>query len=254
MNSVFAGTLFIAIVQFTHSGSSATWKSALVVIVLAGGGLILGLAAGWAGARAIYGLSDRRTTVLVVIALLFIAFLTSRYFGLAGPLEALSSGIAFRQFSRDRAVRDIEEPPSPGFWHAIAELDNSVLFVLLGLSVAANGLPTTAVTVGVAGFIFTILIRSSSTRIPIFHLSKTDYWERPQALLRLLAGFRGGIAIALALAVPYPATRSWILGATFIVTVLSTVVQGGMISWVAPSEGHKTGRSILLHIKDEGTR
>ena len=88
INSAFASALFIAI-------ESVAWKNALLMAVQAGGGVILGLAAGWAGARAIDGLRDRRTTALVVCTLLLIAFLTSRYFGLAGPLEAVYPGSRF---------------------------------------------------------------------------------------------------------------------------------------------------------------
>lgn len=252
-NSEFAASLFIAVVQFTHSGSSTAWKSTLWVVLQTGGGIILGIAASWVGAQAIDGVKDRRTTVLVVVALLFIAFLTSRYFGLAGPLEAVASGIAFPLFSHNRESRQIEDTHSPKFWNAIADIENSVLFVLLGLSVAAYGVTTIAITLGVAGFLTTILIRFASTGLPIFLLSKRDSSDLSSALLRALGGLKGGMPIALALAIPYSATRSWILGATFIVAVLSTVVQGGMIGWVAPSGGHKTGRPVLLHIK-EGTR
>jgi CPA1 family monovalent cation:H+ antiporter len=254
INSVFATSVFVAIVQFTHSGSPAAWKSTLPVFLQTGGGIILGIAVGWAGARVTDDLRDRRTTALIVGTLLFIAFLTSRYFGVAGPLEAVASGFAFRLFRHDRASREIEDSQSPEFWNAMADIENSVLFVMLGLSVAANGMTAIAITAGLAGFLATLLVRFASTRISVFQLSKRDHWKRPSALLRILAGFKGGIAIALALAIPYPATRSWILGATFIVAVLSTVVQGGMIGWVAPSGGPETGRPILLHIKHEGTR
>ncbi|WP_035355829.1 cation:proton antiporter [Edaphobacter aggregans] len=245
INSVFAASLFIAILQLTQSESSAAWKSTLLLLIQAVGGVMLGLAAGWAGARAIDGLEDRATTVLVVGALLCIAFLTSQNFGLAGPLEAVASGLAFRLSSCDRQREDVEETPSPDFWNAIADIENSVLFVMLGLWIAANGMNATAITAGLAGLLATLLVRFASTRIAILHFSKRGFWERRSALLHVLGGCRGGIPIALALAVPYPATRSWILGATFIVTVFSTVVQAGTIGWISPFGGRKAGQSDL---------
>ena len=193
INSAFAATLFIAIVQLTQPESPTVWKNALLLFAEAGGGVILGIAAGWAGARAIDDLEDRQTTVLVVGSLLFIAFLTSRYFGPAGPLETVASGLAFRLSSHDRQRRDVEEPPSPDFWNALADIENSVLFVLLGIWVIASGVNTTAITASVASLLAILLVRFAPMRIIIPHLPKEDYWERPSALLHALGGFRGGV-------------------------------------------------------------
>ncbi len=54
----------------------------------------------------------------------------------------------------------------------------------------------------------------------------------------------------LAFAVPYPATRSWVIGATFIVMVFSIVVQAGTIGWISPFGGGRPTNPISLEIKD----
>jgi CPA1 family monovalent cation:H+ antiporter len=45
-------------------------------------------------------------------------------------------------------------------------------------------------------------------------------------------GLRGGISVALALALPASAIRTELLVATYIVVIFAVVVQGGSIGWL----------------------
>jgi len=232
INSTLAASLCIVILRFTESGLPVVPKIVFLAIVQAGVGVILGIAAGWAGARATDRLEDHRTTVLVVGVLLFMAFLTSRYFGLAGPIEALASGLAFRLFAHDRLHGEVQEIPTD-FWNAIADIENSVLFVLLGLWITANGINMNAIAIGSAAVLVILLVRFASTRDALLRLVRKAFSNRPSALFGVLGSYKGGIPIALAFAIPYPGKRSWILGATFIVALFSTIVHGGMIGWIS---------------------
>jgi CPA1 family monovalent cation:H+ antiporter len=243
INSAFAAALFIAIVQFRQFEMFGVWTTAILSSLEAGGGVFLGIIAGWVAARALDGMEDQRTRVLVVGTLVVISVLTTRHFGLAGPLEAVSSGLAFRRFSRPKERRNVQNTASPAFWNAIADIENSALFVLLGIWVAANGLSATALTAGLVAILATILLRLVSTSASF--LLKI----RPRHLSPLLlawGGFRGGIAIALALAVPYPASGSWIRGATFIAVAFSVLVQGPTIGWLRRLSPGTNGQPHLI--------
>jgi CPA1 family monovalent cation:H+ antiporter len=54
--------------------------------------------------------------------------------------------------------------------------------------------------------------------------------EHRSSLLTLTwGGLRGGLSIALALSVPDPQSRTWILATTYLVVVFSVLLQGGTL-------------------------
>lgn len=103
-----------------------------------------------------------------------------------------------------------------------------MLFVLLGLWIATNGINATAIIAGAAAIPVILLVRLDSTHNMVLRIAKKAFGNRPSSLLSVL----GGLPIALAFAIPYSATRSWILGATFMVVSFSTSIQSGMIGWI----------------------
>ena len=118
------------------------------------------------------------------------------------------------------------------FWGVIDEIQNSVLFVLLGLEAMAITLDATAVRAGLSAIVAVNIVRFGAVALLLLvaRLYRPDY--RSSLFVLTWGGLRGGLSIALALSVPAGLGRSWILGATYLVVVFSIVIQGGSMDWI----------------------
>ena len=229
ITSGIAAVLFLALTEARPLGTGH-WTIGLLCLE-AGGGIFLGIAAGWAIAHAIAGPDDDNTTVLMTGVLVIVAFLVTRYFGLAGPTEAIASGLALQHFSSKERTKRLREGARAEFWNGIGEIEYSILFVVLCFSVAASGLTFWTLLAGSLVFTLNILLRIVSVHFGLAPPKQTSARFR-SAILFAFGGFRGTITMALALSVPHEMGRSWIIGVTFIVVVLSAVVQGFTASWL----------------------
>jgi CPA1 family monovalent cation:H+ antiporter len=109
----------------------------------------------------------------------------------------------------------------------IDEVLNSVLFVLLGLEVLAIAFRWSSFESGIVAIVAVTAVRVGVVAA-IVCLARLMQPDHPSSILTLSwGGLRGGLSIALALAVPPGDGREWILATTYIVVVFSIVVQGG---------------------------
>ena len=120
------------------------------------------------------------------------------------------------------------------FWHGIEEILNSLLFVMIGLSVAVVH-PLSWSRLGitsVVAILVCLVARAISVYVPIVGLGgagilNADRW----GLTRLLTwgGLRGGLALALALSLPDSTQKATIVNMTYAVVAFSILVQGSTI-------------------------
>ena len=157
----------------------------------------------------------------------------------SAPLEAVVAGIALRHFNRGLSRERIAHKSVDGFWAVIDEVQNCVLFVLLGLETMAISLNATSVRAGVAAIVAVNLVRFAVVVALLTMLRICLRSERGSTFVLTWGGLRGGLSIALALSVPAAYGRSWMLGATYLVVVFSIVIQGGSMDWILRRRAHK---------------
>jgi len=114
----------------------------------------------------------------------------------------------------------------------IDEVQNCVLFVLLGLEAMAITLDWQSVRAGLGAIASVNIVRFGAVALLLLvaRLCRPD--NRSSLFVLTWGGLRGGLSIALALSVPEAYGRSWILGATYLVVVFSIVIQGGSMDWL----------------------
>jgi CPA1 family monovalent cation:H+ antiporter len=119
------------------------------------------------------------------------------------------------------------------FWELIDEFLNAVLFVLIGLELLILNFTKTAWIAGLLMIPVVLFARFIAVSIPIGIIRQRIAY--PKFTIRILTwgGLRGGISVALALALPKLASvsadldaRELILAITYIVVVFSILVQG----------------------------
>jgi monovalent cation:H+ antiporter, CPA1 family len=114
-----------------------------------------------------------------------------------------------------------------GFWEVIDEVQNAILFVLLGLEVLAIPIHRLSLQSGLAAVVVVTCVRLAVVALILGSIRLVQHQFRSSILALSWGGLRGGLSIALALAVPVGEGRSWILTATYVVVVFSIVIQGG---------------------------
>jgi CPA1 family monovalent cation:H+ antiporter len=217
------------------------WLSVLAYV----GGATAGLATAWLVIQARRHLDNPFHENVVSLLTPFLAFLLAELINASGVLAVVVCGLTLSQVG-PRIVRAETRQQSSAFWGLSTFLLNSALFVLIGLQAQAalRGLTTTIWTaLGMVG-----LISATVMGTRFLWLFTTPYIvrtvdRRPQQRLRrvgartrvvsAMAGFRGAVSLAAALAVPqtiasgevFPA-RDTIIFVTSGVVVVTLVVQG----------------------------
>ena len=206
------------------------------------GGLSLGLAFGYAAYRAMRSLDDYQTEVLITLALVTGTYAVAQSVGCSGPLAVVAAGLLIGE----KAPRDAMSEKTAGYvtklWTLIEDVLNSVLFLLIGLEMAVLSFDAGAGLLALAAVPCVLLGRLAAVSLPIPFRSDIPRAIRNVPFLTW-AGVRGGISVALALALPEGGPKAAILACTYAVVIFTVVIQGSTLKPLArrtlerPKEG-----------------
>jgi CPA1 family monovalent cation:H+ antiporter len=214
-NDGIGAVLFLAMLDAAVGHAPTPWSIAGTLLLRAGGGIAIGILAAWvAGAQALggYALADALS--------------------LSAPLEAVVAGIELRHFTQSQSPERIELDHLNRFWTVIDEIQNSVLFVLLGFETMAVTVSAPALLAGLAAIFSVNAVRLAAVALLLAVVHLVERQHQSSTFVMTWGGLRGGLSIALALSVPVALGGSWMLNATFLVVVFSIVVQGGSMDWL----------------------
>jgi CPA1 family monovalent cation:H+ antiporter len=231
-NDGIGAVLFITLLDAARGQQPTFWNVSGMLLLKAGGGILLGTGAAWIASHLMRRLNAYQVDILITLALALGGYAIAEASHLSGPLEAVAAGIALRCFNRNQPSERVAHDSVNGFWSVVDEVQNSLLFVLLGLEIMAVTLNGHTLRVGAAAILAVDLVRLAAVALLLGLLR----WLRPRQPSSMFVltwgGLRGGLSIALALSVPASLGRSWILGATYLVVVFSIVIQGGSMDWI----------------------
>jgi CPA1 family monovalent cation:H+ antiporter len=208
------------------------------------GGILIGLAVGFVVRQVRRRLDD--TSIEVAIALLtgYLAFLPASALGVSGVLAAVTVGVYMGWYTPE--LTSVETRLSgDAFWQILTFLVNALLFVLVGLQMRSivHSLSGSRSYVGDAALVCATVILTRIVFVPIFTYvprflfprvrARDPYppWQTPAVIS--LAGIRGGVSLAAALALPndFP-DRDLIIFVTFVVIAVTLVGQGLTLPWI----------------------
>ena len=237
-NDGAAAVLFALILAWARhdpASGGGPFDLAAAFLVIAGGGLAVGLLVGLA-AVLIAGRSDDHLveTALTAVAA-FGSFFIAERFGASGVLAAVGAGLVMgnlgvlgRKGGHGLALTARGRTFVLEFWEFAAFLANSLVFLLIGSALATvdyarEGFAPLALAIALA------LAGRAVAVYPIGLLFSPTRWAMPLREQHLLwwGGLRGALALALALALPPSLPRrDDILIAAFAVVAFSVIVQG----------------------------
>ena len=191
----------------------------------AGGGVIVGLVAGWLGYRAMRSMDEYALEVTISLAVVMGGYALCEPLHVSGPLAMAVAGLLIGNLGMTYAMSDVTRDYVVKFWEIIDDLLNSVLFLLIGLEVIALVPGGPHLLLGLATIPITLAARAISLWV-LGGLLPASRKHGPGSFGVLWwGGLRGGISIALALSLPAGDMRNLLLAATFAAVLFSVLVQ-----------------------------
>jgi Na+/H+ antiporter len=242
LNDATALVAYRAAIVAVATGTFVLAQALGTFVVAALGGIVLGVAAGWAAAAILRRLDNAPVEVAISLVVPFAAYLPAERLGLSGVLAAVAAGLVVGS-----RFATILTPQSRVLWQTtwkmVGFVLNGFVFVLIGLELpdVLAGLEgegrTPAELIGIAALVCGIVIATRFVWIYASSLLPNSprqvvARQNPRLAQRLTfivswAGLRGAVSLAAALALPqgFP-ERNLILLITFAVILVTLVGQG----------------------------
>lgn len=227
-NDGVAIVVFLAIFGMAVNGEAFDAQHIAILFVQeAFGGALFGFACGWVVLRMLKRVDNYHVEILLTLALVSGGATAAAGLHLSAPIAVVVAGLMIGNHGRRNAMSNETVQHLDTFWELIDEILNAVLFLIIGLEVMVLSLD---IQTWIAGLIMAILVlccRMISVGVPVNLLRKLNREFHPHAVKILTwGGLRGGISVALALSIPASPERDIIVAVTYVIVVLSILVQG----------------------------
>ena len=233
LNDGVAAVLFALVLAWIGGAAGTPLSAATTMVVSAGGGILIGCAAGYIGILVAGRTSDRMVETALTVAAAYGSFLGAEHFHLSGVLACVAAGLLMGNLGA------LGEPQGGVltkegrafvivFWEFAAFIANSLVFILIGVTAARvpyADLGWQALPIA----ILVVLVGRALTVYPLCLIFKPTNLAIPSAMQHVLwwGGLRGALGLALALTIPDTVPlHNQIVIATFAVVGFSVVIQG----------------------------
>jgi CPA1 family monovalent cation:H+ antiporter len=234
-NDGVAAVLFALVLAFAQASDDASAAGAArALAVMAGGGVLVGLACA-AAASALAGRTfDHLVETALTVVVAYGSFLLAEHFHFSGVLACVAAGLlmgnpgVLKNEEKKLGLSAHGRAFIVAFWDFAAFIANSLVFLLIGLAVANIPFATVGWR-GLAIAVGLVLAGRFLTVYPLCALFHRSAWAIPMRTQHILwwGGLRGALALALALALPPSLPlRDEILVAAFGVVGFSVLAQG----------------------------
>ncbi len=197
------------------------------------GGGVLGLALGYAAFLLISGVDDYNVELIISLALVTGTYSLAGMLRVSGPVAVVVAGILMGNHGMQWAMSETTRQHLKTFWLLVDDTLNALLFLLIGLEIAAIDLERHAILATIAMLPIVLLARWVSVTVSALPLSLSLPDRFGSFLVLTWGGLRGGISVALALALPPTPYKDALLTIAYGIVVFSIVVQGLSLEWVA---------------------
>ncbi|HTX68904.1 MAG TPA: sodium:proton antiporter [Thermoleophilia bacterium] len=233
-NDGAAAVLFAVVAAVVVDGRdfSAGWAVGSFLWMSLGGtvvGLAVGFGASWVHRR----IDDHIIEITLSTIVAYGSFLLAQQLHMSGVVACVTAAIVLGNLGRRRTMSAVTRVTLTTVWDYAAFVANSLIFLLIGLSVRLDMILSRVGTVLIA---FVVVLVARAVTVYGFGLISRAFGAGPplswQHVL-VWGGLRGTIALALVLSVPLTlAGRADLVTVTFGVVLLSLLVQGLTIPWL----------------------
>jgi monovalent cation:H+ antiporter, CPA1 family len=215
-NDAVAVALYRSVLVALALGAASAGAIALVVadtIGGAAGGVAFGVVFAFLVARVLRGVRDARFQIGATVLCAYGAYFTADFVHLSGIFATIACGIALRYYERSWITLSIAEDVNR-FWDIGALLANVLVFFMVGAALQIGRLAQEP------AFAVACLAGVAVARIVVAGLLLLGPYPREWIDVVRVAGMRGALSLALALAIPASVPyREAIVDATFTVSL-----------------------------------
>ena len=220
-------TILVAVAVGGNAGGAISAKEiALLFLTEAGGGILLGLAAGWLTFLALRSVDDYVLEVIMTLALVTLAYALAGRIHVSGPIAMVIAGLLIGNRGTRLAMSEVTRTHLHDFWRLLDEILNALLFLLIGFEVLALSQNPRFVLYAALMVPLVLAARLVSVALPITLLKLRRSFTRGAIPVLTWGGLRGGISVALALSLPAGPWKSGLLTMCYGIVIFSVVVQG----------------------------
>lgn len=224
--------VYLVLVGLAAGQAEANFMSvSQLFLVEVGGGLILGGALGFAGYWMLKTIDNYQVEILITLALVVGGYQLASLWHLSGPLAMVVAGLMIGNHGRLLAMSETTRKHLDLFWELIDEVLNALLFLLIGLEIFILDWSAPAIIAGSILIIVVLASRMAAVSLPVLLLKRSKQFSPGVIRILTWGGLRGGISVALALALPKDgslseSSRQAILMSTYLIVIFSIAVQG----------------------------
>jgi CPA1 family monovalent cation:H+ antiporter len=227
-NDGVAVVLFSVILKLAQSDTmtisffSVSW----LFIKEAFGGLLFGALLGFTASKAIKGIDDYIVSVLITLSVVMGGYLIARETHISSPLTMVAAGLIIGNYGKKVTMSVTTKDYLTKFWELIDEILNAILFLFMGFELLLIPDLKSYWAVSLLAIAVVLFARFISIWLPSMIVPFKPKLSRGTLTMLVWGGLRGGISIALVLAVGNNEYKDLLLEMTYFVVVFSIMVQG----------------------------
>ncbi|HEX6860763.1 MAG TPA: sodium:proton antiporter [Caulobacteraceae bacterium] len=171
-------------------------------------------------------IDDYGIEVALTLALATGVYALCHRLGLSGPIGVAVAGLMVGSEWAGTAMSDQTNRYVRGFWRLVDQNLNALLFLIIGLEVLVLPLDWSFAGLAAVAVVLVLFARLVSVTGPVVLLARCRD-ELGYGIVPVLTwgGVRGGISVALALSLPPGEARDAILTSTYVIVLVSNLVQ-----------------------------
>ncbi|MEC6797739.1 sodium:proton antiporter [Photobacterium sp. S4TG1] len=239
-NDGFGLVIFVTLFTIAFGNQSPTVLSVSQLFIQeAIGGIVYGFILGLIFHYLICSTNDHSMELLLTIGIPTAGYAFAEIIHVSGPLAMVVSGIMIGNWTRYIGFSKESEEHLDHFWELVDEFLNGLLFLLIGMTMLEFSFHQEDWILMAIAIPLVLLSRYLSVKLPYLGFSRYRQYNPMSVKILTWGGLRGGLALAMAMAVPagvivIPAkdidVREIILVMTYSVVVFSILIQGSTIT------------------------
>ena len=226
INDGMAITFYTAVLAFTVTGEFHPDEIVNLVGLEVGGGIAIGVILVLVASRLTSRIDDHMIEMTLSTALAYGSYLAAHSVGASGPLACVAAGLIHGTYGRRVGMSEPTGKRLDDLWEYLGYLANGFVFLLVGFTVNLGNLWDHLWPVTVA--IITVLVARAGVVSGLARLWPVEARVTSSAERTVLiwGGLRGGLTIALVLALPATVPhRETLLAMAFGVVLFTLIVQ-----------------------------